>query len=209
MAHERVSELEVKITMPFTDEDVEALKIGDHVTITGTIYTARDAAHNRMIQTLDAGGELPFDVKGQLIYYVGPTPTRPGHVAGAVGPTTSMRMDPFTPRLLAEGLKACMGKGNRGPDVQAALKQYHCVYLMAVGGAGAMLSQFVKKIEVIAYEDLGTESIKRMEIEDFPAVVMDDCQGRDLLMEGRKQWRDMSKLGDYKPAERIVISAGG
>ena len=164
MAHERVSELEVKVTTPFTDEDVEALKIGDHVLLTGTIYTARDAAHNRMIQTLDAGGELPFDLKGQLIYYVGPTPTRPGHVAGAVGPTTSMRMDPFTPRLLAEGLKACMGKGNRGPEVQAALKEHHAVYLMAVGGAGAMLSQFVKKIEVIAYEDLGTESIKRMEV---------------------------------------------
>lgn len=208
MAHERVSDIEVKVTTPFTDEDVEALKIGDHVLLTGTIYTARDAAHNRMIQTLDAGGELPFDLKGQLIYYTGPSPTRPGHIAGAVGPTTSMRMDPFTPRLLAAGLKACMGKGNRGPDVQAALKEHHAVYLMAVGGAGAMLSQFVKKIEVIAYEDLGTESIKRMEVENFPAVVMDDCQGRDLLMEGRKQWRDMSKLGDYKPAERIVISAG-
>jgi fumarate hydratase subunit beta len=208
MGHERVGELEVKLTTPITDDDVSALKIGDHVTITGVIYTARDAAHNRMVQTLDAGGALPFDVKGQLIYYVGPTPTRPGHVAGAVGPTTSMRMDPFTPRLLEQGLKACMGKGNRGPDVQEALKKYHAVYFMAVGGAGAMLSQFVKKIEVIAYEDLGTESIKRLEVEDFPAVVMDDCEGRDLLMEGRKQWRDMSKLGDYKPAERIVISAG-
>jgi fumarate hydratase subunit beta len=208
MAHERINDLEVKITTPITDDDVEALKIGDHVTISGVIYTARDAAHNRMVQALDAGQPLPIDVKGQLIYYVGPSPTRPGHTAGAVGPTTSMRMDPFTPRLLAEGLKACMGKGNRGPDVQEALKQYHAVYFMAVGGAGAMLSQFVKKIEVVAYEDLGTESIKRLEVEDFPAVVMDDCRGQDLLMEGRKQWRDMSKLGNYKPAERIVISAG-
>jgi fumarate hydratase subunit beta len=208
MALERLSDLEVRVTTPITDDDVEQLKIGDHVRICGVVYTARDAAHNRMIQALDAGQPLPIDLKGQLIYYVGPTPTRPGHVAGAVGPTTSMRMDPFTPRLLAEGLKACMGKGNRGPEVQEALKQYHAVYFMAVGGAGAMLSQFVKKIEVVAYEDLGTESIKRLEVEDFPAVVMDDCQGRDLLMEGRKQWRDLSKLGSYKPSERIVISAG-
>jgi fumarate hydratase subunit beta len=208
MSHERVSDLDVKLTTPITDEDVEELKIGDHVTITGVIYTARDAAHNRLIQALDAGQELPLDLKGQLIYYTGPTPTRPGHTAGAVGPTTSMRMDPFTPRLLEHGLKACMGKGNRGPEVQEALKQHHAVYLMAVGGAGAMLSQFVRKIEVIAYEDLGTESIKRLEVENFPAVVMDDCKGRDLLMEGRKQWRDMSKLGSYQPAERIIISAG-
>jgi fumarate hydratase subunit beta len=208
MAHERLNDLEVRLTTPLTDEDVEELKIGDHVTISGVIYTARDAAHNRMVQALDAGQPLPIDVKGQLIYYVGPTPARPGHTAGAVGPTTSMRMDPFTPLLLAEGLKACMGKGNRGQDVREALKKYHAVYFMAVGGAGAMLSQFVKKIEVVAYEDLGTESIKRLEVEDFPAVVMDDCQGRDLLMEGRRQWRDLSKLGSYKPSERIVISAG-
>ena len=208
MAHERVSDLDVKLTTPITDDDVEALKIGDHVTITGVIYTARDAAHSRMVQALDAGQPLPIDLKGTIIYYTGPSPSRPGHNAGAIGPTTSMRMDPFTPRLLAEGLKACMGKGNRGPEVQEALKQYHAVYLMAVGGAGAMLSQFVKKIEVVAYEDLGTESIKRVEVEDFPAVVMDDCRAQDLLMEGRKQWRDMSKLGSYKPAERIVISGG-
>ena len=208
MAVERVSELEVRLTTPVTDADVDQLKIGDHVLVSGVIYTARDAAHNRMIQALDAGQPLPIDIKGQLIYYVGPSPTRPGHTAGAVGPTTSMRMDPFTPRLLREGLKACMGKGNRGPEVQDALKEYHAVYLMAVGGAGAMLSQFVKKIEVVAYEDLGTESIKRLEVADFPAVVMDDCQGRDLLMEGRRQWRDPSKLGSYKPSERIIISAG-
>jgi fumarate hydratase subunit beta len=208
MAIERLSELEARITTPLTDEDVSQLKIGDHVLVCGTIYTARDAAHNRMIQTLDAGGTLPIDLKGQLIYYTGPTPARPGHTSGAIGPTTSMRMDPFTPRLLAEGLKACMGKGNRGPDVQQALKQYHAVYLMAVGGAGAMLSQFIKKIEVIAYEDLGTESLKRLEVEDFPAVVMDDCEGRDLLNEGRKQWRDMSKLGSYQPSEKIIVAQG-
>ncbi len=208
MAVERINDLEVRVTTPLTEEDVVQLKIGDHVRINGVIYTARDAAHNRMIQTLDAGGELPIDLKGQLIYYTGPTPARPGHASGAFGPTTSMRMDPFTPRLLAEGLKACMGKGNRGPEVQEALKQYKAVYFMAVGGAGAMLSQFIRKVEVIAYEDLGTESLKRVEVEDFPAVVMDDCDGRDLLNEGRKQWRDMSKLGSYTPSDRIVVAGG-
>ncbi len=206
MPVERINDLEVKLTTPITEEDVVKMKIGDHVRISGVIYTARDAAHGRMLAALKAGEPLPIDIKGQLIYYVGPTPTRPGHSAGAFGPTTSMRMDPFTPPLLEAGLKACMGKGNRGPDVQAALKQYKAVYLMAVGGAAAMLSKFVKKIEVVAYEDLGTESIKRVEVEDFPAVVMDDCEGRDLLMEGRKEWRDMSKLGDYKPSERIVVA---
>jgi fumarate hydratase subunit beta len=208
MAVERINDLEVRVTTPLTEEDVVQLKIGDHVRINGVIYTARDAAHNRMIQTLDAGGQLPIDIKGQLIYYTGPTPARPGHASGAFGPTTSMRMDPFTPRLLAEGLKACMGKGNRGPEVQQALKQYRAVYFMAVGGAGAMLSQFIRKVEVVAYEDLGTESLKRVEVEDFPAVVMDDCEGRDLLNEGRKQWRDLSKLGSYTPSERIVVAGG-
>ena len=208
MGFERINDLEVRITMPISDDDVSQLKIGDHVRITGTIYTARDAAHNRMIESLNKGEALPLDIKGQLMYYTGPTPARPGRATGAFGPTTSMRMDPFTPPLLAAGLKACMGKGNRGPEVQAALKQYHAVYFMAIGGAGAMLSQYVKKLEVIAYEDLGTESLKRVEVEDFPAVVMDDCEGRDLLNEGRKQWRDMSKLGNYVPSERIVVSAG-
>ena len=208
MAFERISDLEVRITTPLTDEDVVGMKIGDHVRVNGVIFTARDAAHGRMIATLDAGEKLPIDIRGQLIYYVGPSPSRPGRASGSFGPTTSMRMDPFTPRLLQEGLKACMGKGNRGPEVQEALKKHRAVYLMAVGGAGAMLSKFVKKIEVVAYEDLGTESLKRVEVEDFPAVVMDDSEGRDLLMEGRKQWRDSSKLGNYKPSERIIVSAG-
>ncbi|HWO73496.1 MAG TPA: Fe-S-containing hydro-lyase [Dehalococcoidia bacterium] len=208
MGIERINDLEVRLTTPLTDEDVAQLKIGDHVRITGVIYTARDAAHNRMIQALDAGEKLPIDLKGQLIYYVGPTPARPGRASGAFGPTTSMRMDPFTPRLLAEGLKACMGKGNRGEEVREALKRHKAVYLMAVGGAGAMLSQFIRKVEVVAYEDLGTEPLKRVEVEDFPAVVMDDCEGRDLLEEGRKQWRDLSKLGSYKPSEKVVVASG-
>ncbi len=208
MSVERISDLEVRLTMPATEEDVVQLKIGDHVLISGVIYTARDAAHNRLIAALSAGEKLPIDIEGQLIYYVGPTPARPGKASGAFGPTTSMRIDPFTPQLLEAGLKVCMGKGNRGPEVQAALKKYKAVYLMAVGGAGAMLSQFIKSVEVVAYDDLGTESIKRVEVEDFPAVVMDDCEGRDLLMEGRKQWRDMSKLGDYEPSEEIKVTQG-
>ena len=208
MPVERTGDLEARVSMPLTDEDVTQLKIGDHVRISGTIYTARDAAHNRLIETLDAGGELPIDVRGQLIYYTGPTPARPGRPIGAIGPTTAMRMDPFTPRLLEAGLKATMGKGNRGPEVREALKQHKAVFFAAVGGAGAMLSQFIKKVEVIAYEDLGTESLKRVEVEDFPAVVMDDCEGRDLLDEGRKQWRDIEKLGSYIPSERIVVSGG-
>lgn len=208
MGLERINDMEVRLTTPVTEDEVEQMKIGDHVLISGIIYTARDAAHNRMVQALNEGKELPIDVRGQLIYYVGPTPTRPGKNAGAFGPTTAMRMDPFTPRLLEAGLKVCMGKGNRGPEVQEALKKYKAVYLMAVGGAAAMLSQYVKSIEVVAYEDLGTESIKRVVVADFPAYVMDDCRGRDMLMEGRKQWRDLSKLGSYKPSERIIVSAG-
>lgn len=208
MGVERINDLEVRVETPLSDQDVEQLKIGDHVTLSGTIYTARDAAHNRMFQALDEGGELPIDVRGQLIYYVGPTPARPGRASGAFGPTTSMRMDPFTPRLLEAGLKACMGKGNRGPEVQEALKQYKAVYFMAVGGAGAMLSQFIRRVEVVAYEDLGTESIKRVELDGFPAVVMDDCEGRDLLNEGRKQWRNRGRLGSYTPSERIVVAGG-
>jgi fumarate hydratase subunit beta len=208
VAVERLNDLEVRVTTPLTEADVLQLKIGDHVRINGVIYTARDAAHNRMIQALDSGNSLPIDVRGQLIYYTGPTPARPGRASGAIGPTTAMRMDPFTPRLLEAGLKACMGKGNRGPEVREALKRHHAVYFAAVGGAGAMLSQFVKKVEVVAYEDLGTESLKRIEVEDFPAVVMDDCEGRDLLDEGRKQWRDQDKLGPYVPSEQIVVSGG-
>jgi fumarate hydratase subunit beta len=205
---DRISDLEVRVTMPLTDGDVQQLGIGDHVRISGTIYTARDAAHDRLLRALDAGQDLPIDVSGQLIYYTGPTPARPGRPIGAMGPTTAMRMDPFTPRLLQAGLKATMGKGNRGPEVREALKRHRAVYFAAVGGAGAMLSQFIRRVEVVAYDDLGTESLKRVEVSDFPAVVMDDCDARDLLEYGRNQWRNLEKLGSYTPSERIVISGG-
>lgn len=208
MALERINESTLRLIPPLIDAEVRELQIGTQVLITGTIYTARDAAHKRLIEALDNGVDLPIDLTGQLLYYVGPTPPRPGRVSGAAGPTTAMRMDAFTPRLLAAGLKACMGKGNRGPTVRAALAQHTAVYLMAVGGAGALLASFIQSVEVVAYADLGTESLKKMRVVDFPAIVMNDCHGGDLLTEGRKRYCNIEQLDGYIPSERIVISAG-
>ncbi|HEX5939141.1 MAG TPA: Fe-S-containing hydro-lyase [Dehalococcoidia bacterium] len=205
---EKTGENEFKLSPPLTDEDVLQLKVGDRVRISGTIYGARDAAHKRFIAALDNGEELPFDVRGQIIYYVGPTPARPGRSVGSAGPTTAGRLDPFTPRLLDEGLKAAIGKSNRGEEVRESLKKNKAVYFLAIGGAGALLSRQVKNVEVIAYEDLGTESVKRFEVEDFPVIVCDDAYGNDLLWEGRKQYRDLSKLEGYQPSEKMVISGG-
>jgi fumarate hydratase subunit beta len=205
---EKTGENEFKLSPPLTDEDVLQLKVGDRVKISGTIYGARDAAHKRFVAALDSGEELPFDVRGQIIYYVGPTPARPGRSVGSAGPTTAGRLDPFTPRLLDEGLKAAIGKSNRGEDVRESLKKNKAVYFLAIGGAGALLSRQVKSVEVIAYEDLGTESVKRFEVEDFPVIVCDDAYGDDLLWEGRKQYRDLSKLDGYQPSEKMVISGG-
>jgi fumarate hydratase subunit beta len=205
---EKTGDNEYKLSPPLSDGDVMQLTVGDRVKISGTIYGARDAAHKRFIAALDAGEDLPFDVKGQIVYYVGPTPARPGRSVGSAGPTTAGRLDPFTPRLLDIGLKAAIGKSNRGEEVRESLKKNKAVYFLAIGGAGALLSRRVKKVEIIAYEDLGTESVKRFEVEDFPVIVCDDAYGNDLLWEGRKQYRDMSKLGDYKPSEKMVISGG-
>jgi fumarate hydratase subunit beta len=196
---------EIKASPPFTDEDVAQLRVGDQVKFTGTIYTARDAAHRRMVEALREGKPLPFDVRGQIIYYVGPTPPRPGRVIGSAGPTTAMRLDPFTPPLLEQGLKVIIGKGGRGPMVKQALQQHKAVYLFAIGGAGALLSKTIKSLDVIAYEDLGTESIKKLEVVDFPAIVCCDMYGGDLLLEGKEQYRDQAALGDYvsvPPAEK-------
>lgn len=196
---------EIRAEPPFTDEDVAQLRAGDHVRFYGTIYTARDAAHRRMFQALDEGKPLPVDLKGQVIYYVGPSPARPGRVIGSAGPTTSMRLDPFTPRMLEQGLKVIIGKGGRGSVVKQALQDHRAVYLLAIGGAGALLSKTIKSMEVIAYEDLGTESIKKLEVEGFPAIVCCDMYGGDLLLAGKEQYRDQSKLGDYvsvPPAEK-------
>jgi fumarate hydratase subunit beta len=196
---------EIRATPPFTDEDVAQLHVGDNVRFYGTIYTARDAAHRRMVQALNEGKPLPIDVKGQIIYYVGPTPPRPGAVIGSAGPTTAMRLDPFTPPLLEQGLKVIIGKGGRGTIVKQALQKHKAVYLFAIGGAGALLSKTVKSLEVVAYEDLGTETIKKLEVEGFPAIVCCDMYGEDLLLAGKEQWRDQSALGEYvsvPPAEK-------
>lgn len=179
----------IAVTTPLTDEVIDGLEIGQHVTISGVIYTARDAAHKRLIEMAGRGEELPIDVRGQIIYYVGPTPPRPGAVIGSAGPTTAMRLDPYTPPMLDLGLKGIIGKGGRGPVVRQAIKDHHAVYMIAVGGTGALLNRHIKSVEVVAFEDLGTEAIRRLEVEGFPAIVVNDCRGGDLLEEGKKQYR--------------------
>lgn len=175
---------------PLTDKDVEELRIGDQVYITGIIYAARDTAHKRLVELLDRGEELPVDLRGQLIYYVGPSPAKPGRPIGSAGPTTSGRMDPYAPRLIAEkGLKGMIGKGSRSPAVLEAIKKYKAVYLGAVGGAAALIAKSIKKAEVVAYPELGPEAIQRLEVENFPAIVINDCYGGDLYAEGVKQYR--------------------
>jgi fumarate hydratase subunit beta len=176
------------VRTPLTDADVQSLQAGDRVRISGVIYTARDAAHGRLAPLVEKGAKLPVDLKGQIIYYTGPSPAPPGAVIGSVGPTTASRMDKFTPALLALGLKATIGKGYRGQAVKDALKQYKGVYFGSIGGAGAVLSEFVKQAEVVAYEDLGTEAIRRLEVEGFPAIVLYDCHGGDLYQDGQKAY---------------------
>jgi len=179
----------IKITPPLTDADVERLRVGDKVLITGVLYTARDAAHKRLIELLDNGERLPFDIKGQLIYYVGPTPARPGQVIGSAGPTTSGRMDPYTPKLLELGLKGTIGKGQRSKEVIGAMKRYKAVYLAAVGGAAALIAKTIKKVELVAYEELGAEAIRRIEVVDFPAIVANDTYGNDLFEMGVERYK--------------------
>lgn len=180
---------DMNITLPLTDDVVEKLRAGDGVRLSGVIYSARDAAHRRMIEALEKGESLPFDIRGQVIYYVGPTPAKPGQVIGSAGPTTSMRLDRFTPALLAAGLKGIIGKGGRGPAVRDALKQYKAVYFLAVGGTGALLAKQIKKVDIVAYEDLGTEAVRRLEVEDFPVIVCNDIYGGDLLEEGKAKYK--------------------
>ncbi len=156
--------------------------------LSGTLYVARDAAHKRMVEQLDRGEPLPFDIKGRTLYYMGPTPAPPGRVIGAAGPTTSKRMDPYTPRLLAAGLKGMIGKGVRSPEVKQAMKKYGAVYLAAVGGAGALISRCIIKAEVIAYPDLGPEALLKIEVKDFPATVIVDNSGTDLYVAGKREY---------------------
>jgi fumarate hydratase subunit beta len=169
-----------KLQPPLTDSDVRLLKAGDGISISGVIYTARDMAHKRLCRSIDAGEDLPFELEGAIIYFVGPTPARPGRVIGAAGPTTSSRMDAFSPKLLAGGLKAMIGKGYRGVEVRDALKKYGAVHLSTIGGAGALLSKHIVSAEVIAYEDLGTEAVRKLQVVDFPAVVAYDSYGNTI-----------------------------
>jgi fumarate hydratase subunit beta len=177
-----------KITTPLTDEVVAQLKAGDNVLINGTIYTGRDAAHKKLAELIAGGGQLPFDLRGQIIFYVGPTPARPGNPIGSAGPTTSYRMDAFAPKLHELGLKASIGKGSRNAEVKESLKKYKAVYLAVTGGAAALVSKSILKAEIIAYPELGPEAIQKLEVKNFPAQVINDMYGGDIYEEGRRQY---------------------
>ncbi|MFQ6069523.1 MAG: Fe-S-containing hydro-lyase [Candidatus Aminicenantales bacterium] len=180
---------EHRIETPVTEEVIARLRAGDRVFITGYLYTGRDAAHKKLIELAREGKELPIDVKGQIIYYVGPTPARPGKPIGSAGPTTSYRMDSYAPTLHSLGLKATIGKGSRSEEVKESLKKYKAVYLAAVGGAGALISKSIESSEVIAYPELGPEAIRKIKVKDFPCIVINDIYGGDLYEEGKKQYR--------------------
>jgi fumarate hydratase subunit beta len=179
----------IRLKTPLSAGDAEKLKIGDRILLNGVIYTGRDAAHKRLSDLLKEGKELPFDIRGQIIYYVGPTPARPGQVFGSAGPTTSYRMDAYAPALIEKGLKGMIGKGMRSDAVKEAMIKWKAVYFAATGGAGALLAKRVKKAEVVAYEDLGPEAIRRLEVEDLPVIVINDIRGNDLYIEGEKKYR--------------------
>ncbi|MBO5973779.1 MAG: Fe-S-containing hydro-lyase [Clostridia bacterium] len=178
----------IKITAPLSREEARKLKSGDSVLISGVIYTARDAAHKRLCELADKGQELPLDIKDSIIYYVGPTPAKEGQAIGSAGPTTSYRMDAFSPTLIRLGETGMIGKGKRGPEVIAAMKEHGAVYFGAIGGCGALLSKCIKKAEVIAYDDLGAEAIRRLEVEDFPVVVVIDSEGNNLYEKGKADY---------------------
>lgn len=182
-----------RITLPFTDEIIRELRAGDRLLLSGTLYVARDAAHKRMFEALDRGDPLPIDIRGATIYFMGPSPARPGRPMGAGGPTTASRMDPYSPRLVALGLKAMIGKGTRSAAVGEALREHNAVFLGGIGGAGALLSKAVMSAEVIAYDDLGPEALRRLEVEDLPVTVVNDASGRDLYEEGRARYRKTSR----------------
>ncbi|MBP2650500.1 MAG: fumB [Firmicutes bacterium] len=178
----------IKITTPFTLEQARALKAGDLVLITGTVYTSRDAAHKRMTEALAKGETLPVDFHNQIVYYVGPSPAKPGQPIGSAGPTTSGRMDSYTPQMLDQGLLGMIGKGYRSPEVIAAMKKHQAVYFAATGGAAALIAATVKSYEVVAYADLGAEALARMTVENFPAIVVIDSTGNNFYLEGQKQY---------------------
>jgi len=178
----------IRLKTPLSDADVEKLKAGDKVLLNGVIYTGRDAAHKRLYDLLMEGKPLPIEVKGQVIYYVGPAPAKPGQVIGSAGPTTSGRMDAYSPKLIEIGLKGMIGKGMRKKEVVEAMKKYKAVYFAATGGAGALLAKAIKKAQVVAYDELGPEAINRLEVEDFPVIVVNDTKGNDLYEEGMRKY---------------------
>ena len=183
----------ISLTLPLTREKARELKAGDSLLLNGVIYTARDAAHKRLCELVAAGKELPLDVKDSVIYFVGPTPAKEGQAIGSAGPTTSYRMDAYSPTLIAKGQTGMIGKGKRGPEVIAAMKEYGAVYFGAIGGCGALLSKCIKKAEIVAYEDLGAEAIRRLEVEDFPVVVIIDSKGNNLYESGRAEYLETVK----------------
>ena len=180
----------MKLTAPLSQEEARKLRAGDSVLLSGTIYTARDAAHKRLCELVAEGKELPFPVKDSIIYFVGPTPAKEGQAIGSAGPTTSYRMDAYSPTLIAQGQTGMIGKGKRGPEVVEAMKEHGAVYFGAIGGCGALLSNCIKKAEIVCYEDLGAEAIRRLEVEDFPVVVIIDSEGNNLYEQGRKAYLD-------------------
>ncbi|KXS43443.1 MAG: fumarate hydratase subunit beta [Candidatus Frackibacter sp. T328-2] len=182
---------EIKLTTPLTEEKVRELEVGDKVLLSGTIYTGRDAAHERLVNLLEEGKDLPIDVDGQVIYYVGPAPAKPGKPIGSAGPTTSYRMDPYTPALLNEGLRGMIGKGSRSQEVKDVMEEEGAVYFAAVGGAAALIAKCIKKAEVVAYEDLGTEAIRKLEIEDLPLIVVNDAANNDLYEIGAEEYSEV------------------
>ncbi len=186
---------EHRITLPLTEETIAKLRAGDYVYLSGPVYAARDAAHKRMLEALARGAQLPVDLRGAVIYYVGPTPAKPGAVIGSAGPTTAERMDPFTIPLLEAGLKGAIGKGGRGPQVREALVEHRAVYFLAVGGAAALLAQHITSAQVVAYEDLGAEAVRLLQLSEFPVLVCNDVYGGDLLEQGKAQWRRPATLG--------------
>ncbi len=177
------------INTPLTEESIQTFKAGDRILLSGIIYTGRDVAHKRLIEMIDKGEELPFNLQGQIIYYVGPCPAKPGNIIGSAGPTTSGRMDKYAPILLQNGLKGMIGKGIRDKSVIEAIVEYKAVYFAAIGGAGALLAETIKEAEIVAFEDLGPEAIYRLRVENFPATVIIDSQGNDLYEIGRRQYK--------------------
>lgn len=180
--------MSIQIKTPLTRDVVKTLKAGDSCLISGVIYTARDAAHKRLCELIEKNEQLPFDVKDSIVYFVGPTPAQPGQAIGSAGPTTSYRMDAYSPDLIAQGQTGMIGKGKRGPEVIDAMKKHGAVYFGAIGGCGALLSKCIKKAEVIAYDDLGAEAIRRLEVEDFPAIVIIDSFGNNLYETGKENY---------------------